>query len=268
LPNFVSLGYLARMPHVPLSARLGCGWSFVAAGCLGVLWQEGVARAELGSLGRLTVGMALSAGFQPDARRCQVAGDSRNTPGSGCALLVGGIDASFLWRGRLGASILLSSTAGQASVPQATEAGMEAPPAFPDRVSVALALDVRPLGFLVRKDDHSYQARLLHGLRLGIGPSLEVVRTALDSSIDAGVRTRSVAASLIGLHTLLDGEVPLLANMASALSLRVSLRLLYVPQVVLNEGSVQSAPFVADSSYEPQGYGLRTQLLFGLAYYL
>jgi hypothetical protein len=56
--------------------------------------------------------------------------------------------------------------------------------------------------------------------------------------------------------------------MASALSLRVSLRLLYVPQVVLNEGSVQSAPFVADSSYEPQGYGLRTQLLFGLAYYL
>jgi len=266
-----ALRYLARMPHLSPTARCYRGAAIVAglAGLLEV-GAPGVAHAELGSFPSLTAGLALSAGFQTDERRCQVAGANRNAPGTGCALLVGGIEGSFLWRGRIGGALLLSSTAGQASVPQAPQAGAEAPPAFPDRVSVVMALDVRPLGFLVRDGDRSYQARLAHGLRLGIGPSLEVVRTALDSSIAAGVRTRDLPASLIGMHALLDGELPLLSDMASALSLRISVRLLYAPQIVLNEGAVQSAPFepTATPSHETQGYGLRTQLLFGFAYYL
>lgn len=259
------------MPHLSPSARCRRGAAFVA-GLWGLLevFAPGIAHAELGSFPSLTVGLALSAGFQTDERLCQVAGANRNAPGTGCALLVGGIEGSFLWRGRIGGVLSLSSTAGQSSVPQAPQAGEEAPPAFPDRVSVVMALDLRPLSFLVRDGDRSYQARLLHGLRLGIGPSLEIVRTALDSSIAAGVRTRDLPGSLIGMHALFDGEIPLLADMASALSLRVSVRLLYVPQIVLNEGAVQSAPFEpsAAPNYETQGYGLRSQLLFGFVYYL
>ena len=76
------------------------------------------------------------------------------------------------------------------------------------------------------------------------------------------------SSDLIGMHALIDGEIPLLADMASAQSLRISVRLLYVPQIILNEGSVQSAPFTQTTDYEPQGYGLRTQFLFGFVYYL
>ena len=70
------------------------------------------------------------------------------------------------------------------------------------------------------------------------------------------------------MHALLDGEIPLVASAANSLSLRVSVRLLYVPKISLNDGTVLSQPFDPTSSSEPQGYGLRTQLLFGLAYYL
>jgi hypothetical protein len=256
------------MPHSLKTARQRRFWSAVAAFFLGSVGPIATAHADLGSFPKLTVGLGLLAGFQTDSRPCQVAGASRNAPGSGCALFAAGIDGSFLWRGRIGAALALSSTAGQAAVPQASEPGADAPPAFPDRVSLALALDVRPLGFFVRDGDRSYQARLLHGFRLGIGPSLELVRTALDSSIDAGVRNRNLPSALIGMHALIDGEIPLLADMASALSLRISVRLLYAPQISLNEGSVQSAPFTPTTDYEPQGYGLRTQLLFGFVYYL
>ena len=154
------------------------------------------AQADLGSLGDTTIGLALSAGFQTDPRTCQVAGSARNAPGTGCAQLVAGIEGDFLWRGRIGALLGLSSTAGQANVPTTSEPGADAPAAFPDRVSVVAGLDVRPLGFLVSREDQSYKARLFSGLRLGLGPSLEIVRTALDSSVDAGVRNRSLGATL------------------------------------------------------------------------
>ncbi len=259
------LWYGAPMLPSPKVSRSRHGGSVLA---LVLTALPAVAHADLGSLGDTTIGLALSAGFQTDTRTCQVAGSARNAPGTGCAMLVAGIEGDFLWRGRIGALLGLSSSAGQASVPTTNEPGADAPAAFPDRVSVVLGLDVRPLGFLVAREDHSYKARLFSGLRLGLGPSLEIVRTALDSSVDAGVRNRSLGTTLVGMHALLDGEIPLVASGASSLSLRVSVRLLYVPRVSLNEGTVLSEPFTPTSSYEPQGYGLRTQLLFGLSYYL
>lgn len=259
---------LRPMLHLPCSVAQRRVMPALAALVLALVGQQRAAHADVGSLGDLTVGMAVSAGFQPDARPCQVAGVARNAPGTGCALFAAGIDGSFLWKGRLGVALGLSSVAGQSSVPQASEPGSDAPPAFPDRVSVALALDIRPLAFFVPAGDRSYQARLLHGLRVGIGPSFELVRTALDSSIRAGNRQGNLASAILGMHTLIDGEIPLLSQGANSLSLRISLRLLYVPQVVLNDGSIQSAPFTPVELDQPQGYGLRTQLLFGLVYYL
>lgn len=229
----------------------------------------------LGSLGALTVGLGLGLGFQPDSRTCETAGSGRPlTPGgSGCALFAGGVDASFLWRGRVGASLGLWSVAGQAAVPQGVPPSGQAPAAYPDRISIPLLLDVRPLAFFRWGDDGSYLRRLTHGVRLAIGPSFELVRTSSDSSLDFADRTGSIAKSLLGMHLSLDGEIPLHASLPSALSLRVSLRALYVPVVALNDGMVQSAIVGADQtpamlSSTLQGYATHFQFLMGLAYYL
>ena len=220
-PTWATLPPMLRVSRVRKARRKG---PVVAAAMSAVtlLLGESAAHADLGSLGSTTIGLALSAGFQTDPRTCQVAGDTRNAPGTGCAMLVAGIEGDFLWRGRIGMLLGLSSTAGQANVPTTNMPGGDAPPAFPDRVSVVAGLDVRPLGFFINREDRSYKARLFHGLRIGIGPSLEIVRTALDSSIAASSRSGAVASSLIGMHALLDGEIPLVASAANSLSLRVS----------------------------------------------
>lgn len=249
----------------------------VAAGLLGI---AAPARADLGSLGGLTVGIGTSAGFQPDGRPCTVGGQYRTFPGTDtCLLFSGGLDASFLWHGRIGAALGLWSVAGQASVAKMVSPDGPEQPGFPDRVSVPLMLDVRPLAFLVAPDDRSYRARALHGLRLGLGPSFELVRTSLDSSLDWGSRIGSPARAVLGMHASLDGEVPLHAaeDTRSGLSLRLSVRLLYVPIVTLKAptgGAVASQPvaeeLVADTAAADtfHGLGVRAQLFLGLVYYL
>lgn len=237
------------------------------------------ARADLGSLGDLTVGIAASAGFQPDGRGCSVGKQDRTFPGTNtCILFAGGVDASFLWRGRIGASLGVWSVAGQAAVAEKPTDDAPEPAAFPDRVSVPLMLDVRPLAFLVAPEDRSYRARALHGVRLALGPSFELVRTSLDSSLDWGARIGSPARAVLGLHASFDGEIPLhaAADVRSGLSLRLSVRLLYVPIVTLavpSGGLVSSQPIelpsgetgVADRFH---GLGVRAQLFLGLVYYL
>lgn len=231
-------------------------------------------RADLGSLGTTTVGVAIAGGIQPDTRSCTVGGQDRTFPGTGsCLLWGGGIEAMMLWRGRVGAALGLYSIAGQAAVPVADSPSGQAPPAFPDRVSVPLLLDVRPLAFVAAQDG-SYSSRFLHGLRLGLGPSFELVRTSSDSSIAFGNRIGELARSILGMHASLDLEVPLIASIPSALSLRFSTRILYVPLIPLNSGVVRSAPFDAGPGGGPPvgseyvGYGVRGQLFLGLAYYL
>jgi hypothetical protein len=237
------------------------------------------ALADLGNLGDLTVGLGASIGFQPDGRACSVGGDARNFPGTGtCVLFAGGFDASFLWRGRIGAAIGVWSVAGQAAVAQKPTQESPDPPGFPDRVSVPLLLDVRPLAFLVARDDRGYLARFLHGVRLGLGPSFELVRTSQLSSLDWGDRIGSRARASLGMHATLDGEVPLhaAADVSSGLSLRISLRLLYVPVVTLqseNGSQVFSHPITLPEGDEAaadrfHGLGARAQLFLGLVYYM
>lgn len=237
---------------------------------LGLAMSAGQARAELGSLGALTVELSASAGFQTDSRGCNTAGTNRSVPGTGtCILWGGGVDVSLLWRGHLGAAVGLWSVAGQAAVIPEGSSGA----AFPDRVSVPLLLDFRPFSFVLPASQTGYLSRFLYGLRLGIGPSLEIVRTSSDSSVAAGERTGSPAASLIGANLFVGGEVPLTSG-PSGLALRFSTRFLYAPIVVLNEGLVQSAPIVSTDSTPTtltstfQGYATHVQVYLGLAYYL
>jgi hypothetical protein len=232
------------------------------------------ARADLGSLGATTIGLAIAGGVQPDSRSCDVGGTSRSLPlpdGSGaCLLWAGGVEATVLWRGHLGVALGLFSVAGQAAVPQKQPGTDTAPPAFPDRVSVPLLLDLRPLSILAAAGGTGYLARFLHGVRVGLGPSFELVRTAGDTSIAWGQRIGQPVKAVIGAHFTVDLEVPLHAAAASALSLRLSSRLLYVPLVPLNNGDVRSAQFELDPAAAPTfvGYGSHAQVLLGFVYYL
>jgi hypothetical protein len=239
------------------------------------LGRSSSARAEHGSLGALTVGLGVGLGFQADSRACDTAGSPRTlVGGKGCALFLGGVDGSLLWRGALGVSLGLWSVSGQAAVAQGQPPSGQAPAAFPDRISVPLLFDVRPLAFAKLGSDGSYLRRMAHGLRLALGPSVEIVRTASDTSIQYGERFGNVAATLFGLHGSLDGELPLLTSQPSSLSLRLSLRFLYVPAIVLNDGAVQSS-LISNSEQTPnmlatsyQGYASHFQLALGLVYYL
>jgi len=232
------------------------------------------AHADLGSLGATTIGLAIAGGVQPDSRSCDVGGSSRSIrlpDGSGaCLLWAGGVEASVLWRGHLGVALGLYSVAGQAAVPQKQPGSDVAPPAFPDRVSVPLLLDLRPLSILSAATGTGYLARFLHGLRLGLGPSFELVRTAGDTSLAWGQRIGEPIKTAIGAHFTIDVEVPLHAAAASALSLRLSARLLYVPLIPLNNGDVRSAQFELDPPAGESfvGYGTHAQAFLGFVYYL
>ena len=270
--NTQNASRLAQASHrvmFPFRRWLVCCIALVAVG-----WVT-PARAEHGSLGALTVGIGVGLGFHADSRACDTAGSARTLiAGGGCALFLGGVDGSFLWRGKLGASLGLWSVSGQAAVAQGQPPSVQAPAAFPDRVSVPLLFDARPLAFAALGTEGSYLRRLSHGVRVALGPSLEIVRTASDSSIQYGERFGNVAQTLFGLHGSIDGELPLLTSLPSSLSLRLSLRFLYVPVIVLNDGAVQSSlipvsdqtPNMLATSY--QGYASHFQFALGLVYYL
>jgi hypothetical protein len=170
----------------------------------------------------------------------------------------------------VGVSLGLFSVAGQGAVPQKQPGSDQAPPAFPDRISVPLLLDTRPFSILAAASGSGYLARFLHGIRFGVGPSFELVRTSSDSSIAWGQRIGDPVRTAIGAHFTLDLEVPLHAAAASAVSLRLSGRLLYVPLVPLNGGDVRSADFAADPPAGSTflGYGTHGQIFLGFVYYL
>lgn len=250
-----------------------------ALGTLGLL-APATASADLGSLGDLTVGIAASMGIQPDQRGCTVGGDSRNFPGtSTCMLFAGGLEGSFLWRGRIGAALGVWSVAGQASVAMKPSPDAPDTPGFPDRVSVPLLLDVRPLAFLSAAGNRGHLAAFLHGVRLGLGPSFELVRTSQQSSLLWGDRIGSRARASLGMHATFDVEAPLYAvpdEVRGGLSLRISVRVLYVPIVTLrseNGSEVFSHPIELTPGDETaadrfHGLGVRTQLFLGLVYYM
>jgi hypothetical protein len=213
----------------------------------------------------------VSLGLEPDSRGCDSAGTSRTVPGTGaCILFAGGTEASLLYKGHIGAAIGVWSVAGQAAyIPQ----GGGGAAGFPDRVSVPLLIDLRPLSFFTSPEQSGYLSRFLYGLRIAIGPSLEFVRTSSDSSIDWGQRTGAPAMGIFGMHVSFDAELPLQAT-PNGLSLRFSTRILYTPVVVLNDGVIQSAPVNASNqtpdelSTTFQGYAPNVQVYLGLVYYL
>jgi hypothetical protein len=207
----------------------------------------------------LTVALGVGAGMQYDSRACFLAadgGDGTEPTTSPCVLFAGGGDLALLWRQRIGGMIGIYSVSGQA-----VRTGKE--PAIPDRISLPLALEVRPLSFLPAS---GYAARALAGVTLRAGPSIEILRTASDQTATAG------------LYLGVLGEVPLSRAARHGVSLRLGLHLITAPRVSLNDGLVRSSPFDACAPQNPEpgcvpaserlhGVGVVAQTYLGLVYY-
>lgn len=203
-----------------------------------------------GSFRPLTVAMGASVGLQPDSRQCGLAGSvGSNSPAAACVMFAGGVDLSLLYRGRLGGTVGLFSVSGQA---------IQGTVAAPDRVSIPFLFDVRPLGFLVPRGDTSYKGRLLTGLGLALGPSVEVIRISSDSTVNPGLVVR------------LQAELPLHAQPRNGVSLRFAAHTVVSPAVALYSGGVRTTPFEcvpATCAGVPLGLDAVFQAYFGLVYY-
>lgn len=155
------------------------------------------------------------------------------------------IGGEALWRGFLGPAAELVVAEGTPIEPGA-DANNKPIPAFGDRISIVLAVAVRPLAPL--SWHHSgWWRRLAAGLGVQVGLSVEHTRVTLDSQTNAG------------LHLQAHLDVPLWrANTERGLSLRLAVRVLVSPEAVFQLGK--------DASVDEPGTAV--QLFAGLAYYL
>jgi hypothetical protein len=151
-----------------------------------------------------------------------------------------GVGAELLWRGRFGAFAMLLASEGTPVI--APTIGSVQLQAFGDRISVPFGFAARPLASvgLKRRD---YWGRLLTGIGLQAGITIEHVRTSDDSGTTAG------------LHLGLGVDVPLWGGTREGgVALRLYGRLLVTPSIALDANAV----------YEPVTSG---QLFAGITYY-
>jgi hypothetical protein len=150
-----------------------------------------------------------------------------------------GFGGELLWRGKLGGfATLLASEGTPILVPPSMNVQR---PSFGDRISVPFGLAARPLLFFISRDD--YWGRLLAGIGVQLGITIENLRTSDDNATTAG------------LHAALSVDVPLWGGLKEGgVTLRLAARLLFTPEVRLDQNAV----------FEPAASG---QLLCGLAYY-
>ncbi len=155
-----------------------------------------------------------------------------------------GIGAELYWKNRIGAFVALLGSEGT-PIKAATENGM-ALASLADRISVPIALTVRPLSWLYR-DDVAWHARfigrLCDGISAQLGLSIEYLRTSDDSATTAG------------LHLGLGIDVPIWGGPErSGVALRIYGRFMAAPRVTLDNGAFE------EPGYTEQIYG-------GLAFY-
>ncbi|MSP63598.1 MAG: hypothetical protein EXR72_25285 [Myxococcales bacterium] len=158
-------------------------------------------------------------------------------------VLAFGVGVEALWRGLIGVGIGLYAAEG-------SPVQVVNKPSFGDRVSVPLAVAVRPFAPLSWRRGDGFAWRLLAGVGLQVGVSVEHTRTALETQTTAG------------FHGALLLDVPLHGgNTLSGLSLRLSARILATrdAQLVKDE---RTGAFAVDQP------GTAVQLMAGIAYYL
>lgn len=157
-----------------------------------------------------------------------------------------GVGVEALWRGRVGGYAALLSSEGTPIA--AVEVNGVTKASLADRVSVPIALAWRPFQMLTPlvQQRSAFGRRLLEGIGVQVGISVEHLRTSDDSATTAG------------LHLGLGVELPLFGGpVEGGLSLRLYGRLLVTKDVRLDTTQTQIV-------FEP---GFSGQIFGGLAYY-
>jgi hypothetical protein len=151
-----------------------------------------------------------------------------------------GVGAELLWRARLGGFVMLLASEGTPIIAPTLNGAQQ--PSFADRISIPFGFAARPLApFAV--DLGTWTGRLLTGIGLQLGLTIEHLRTSDDSATTAG------------LHLGLGVDVPLWGGTKEGgVALRLYGRLLCTPAVTLDNASV----------YEPIVSG---QIFAGISYY-
>ena len=132
-----------------------------------------------------------------------------------------GAGTELLWRGTLGGFAALLAAEGTPIIPPAT--ANAAQPGFGDRISVPFGFAAHPLTPLARRNPRAYWARLVTGIGLQVGVTVEHVRTSDDDKTTAG------------LHLGLGVDLPLWGGLREGgVSFRVYGRLLFTPEITLD----------------------------------
>lgn len=151
-----------------------------------------------------------------------------------------GAGAELLWRARVGFFADLLASEGTPIVAPSQNGTQQ--PGFGDRISVPFGLAARPLAWLT-VDKPSWGARLVAGIGVQLGITVEHLRTSDDNATTAG------------LHAALALDVPLYGGpKQGGVALRLCARMLATPTVKLDQAAV----------LEPS---VSAQLFAGLAYY-
>ena len=173
----------------------------------------------------LTIDMHALIGFEPH---------DRGTP------VAFGAGLELLHRARIGGFISLLASEG-APIITPTVNGVQQP-SFADRISIPFGFAARPL-MLLGVDRDSWTGRLLSGIDLQLGITIEHLRTSDDSVTTAG------------LHAAVAVEVPIWGGpKQGGVALRLAARFIVTPSATLDAGTV----------FEPIG---STQLFAGLSYF-
>jgi hypothetical protein len=151
-----------------------------------------------------------------------------------------GAGAELLWRARIGGFAELLSSEGTALIAPTVNGVME--PGFGDRVSIPFGVAARPLAWsLINRT--AWWARLLCGVGVQLGLTVEHVRTSDD------------AATTAGMHAALGVDVPLYGGpKQGGIALRLYARVMITPAITLDNRTV----------FEPT---TSSQLFAGLSYY-
>ncbi len=179
----------------------------------------------------LTLDFHLLAGAEPHGER--------GTP------VAFGVGAEMYWKNELGGFVALLGSEGT-PLKAATVNGV-ALPSLADRISVPIALSVRPLTWIRHHDVGWHQrwvGRLLDGISAQAGLTIEYLRTSDDSATTAG------------LHLGLAIDVPIWGGpQKEALALRLYGRFIATPRIILDSGlfdePVYTEQFFAGLAFYP-----------------
>ncbi|MDB4970746.1 MAG: hypothetical protein JWN44_6435 [Myxococcales bacterium] len=151
-----------------------------------------------------------------------------------------GAGAELLWRARIGGFAALYASEGTPIIAPSVNGTQQ--PGFADRISVPFGLAARPFAPLTIDND-AWWARLVSGIDVQLGVTIEHLRTSDDNATTAG------------LHAALGVDVPIYGGpKRGGVALRLLARMMFTPEVNLDNRAV----------FEPLA---SAQLFAGLSYY-